>query len=406
MKISTKRTDAKQTQSLKVVANQATINPMSIQNNILGHDIISFSGNKTSLNPIVAKFLKFNFIAGPINDKKILSPNLAKKVNDVYNSAEEARQIFSAYRQELSLNANPYDGCITPLSQSNSHPTLFYKREDLTSIKAYKVRGAFYQMKKVITQNPEEEHHFVAASTGNHALGVLKSAEILNASKVSICVPETVSAFKREKLEKKVLELSESGVIAKLLIQGKTFDEANMFAQKLAQSDEFCHYIDPYNNHNAAAGQGTIALELLSQLNNLSNVGNLDKLTVLVPIGGGGLISGISCVLSKGLKKYTKFKNTDLEIIGVKLADLNSQYGDAIKVAKIGSNNADYLENLVSQQLEITDIDMKKGMEYVAKDLGAKVEGASAGTLAPILNGVLKPNKKHAIVCVLSGGNV
>ena len=331
---------------------------------------------------------------------------LTNKTYRLFDSIKDARKVLLKHKSELATE-NVELGCLTALDPSTKLPNLFYKREDKTSIGAYKVRGALYQISKIVEEHPTGNLNFLAASTGNHALGVLKSAEILKLSNVTIFVPENVADFKLQKLEKRVLELNKKGLNVQLVVKGETFEQTNKLTQELASQDKQSFYIDPYNNHHAVAGQGTLGLELLSQLDKrLSGSKTVETLTVIVPIGGGGLISGISCALKEGIGNFPNLKKLKLNIVGVKLEDLNSQYGDAIKVQHVGHHNQDLILGLVKRQFKISDEDMKKGMSFVFDDLGAKVESASAGTLKPILNGVVRPSKKNAVVCILSGGNV
>jgi len=337
----------------------------------------------------------------------IVPYGLQNKTHKLFDSIKDARKVLLRHKSDLTTTKNVEFDCITALDSSNRLPNLFYKREDQTSIGAYKVRGALYQASKIVKENPNKDLNFFAASTGNHALGVLKSAEILKLSNVTICVPENVANFKLQKLETRISELNKRGLNAKLVVKGETFEETNQLTQELAKQDELSFYIDPYNNHDAVAGQGTIGLELLSQLDRkLAGFKKVEELTVIVPIGGGGLISGVSCALKEGIGDFQNLKKLKLNIVGVKLENLNTQFGDAIKVEHVGHHNNDLISGLVKRQVKINDDDMKKGMDFIFKDLGAKVESASAGTLKPVLDGTIRPTERNAVVCLLSGGNV
>ncbi len=105
----------------------------------------------------------------------------------------------------------------------------------------------------------------------------------------------------------------------------------------------------------------------------------MKEITVIIPIGGGGLISGVSCALKTGIRNFPNLCKVKLNVIGVKLSDLNSKYGDAIKVETIGEHNYDYVSNFVDSQILINDFDMKNGIEFIFEDIGVYVEGASPG---------------------------
>lgn len=340
-----------------------------------------------------------------------------RKAHHLFESMQHAKSVMLRYKSDLGTVVGVECNCITPLVASKRLPMVFYKREDLTSIKAYKIRGAIYQMSKIIEQNHSKDLRFVAASTGNHALGVFKSAEILKVPRVTICISETVTSFKKKKLEKRVDELRSKGINAELVVHGENFDQTNQFALNMVETNPNTYYIDPYNTHNTVAGQGTIGLEMLCQLENqFFNFESLDfntekldqikEITVIVPIGGGGLISGISTAFKMGIKSYPRLKHAKIKVIGVKLKDINSKHGDAIRVKKCGDHNLNIIEHLVDKQVAITDMDMQRGINFVFDDIGARVEGASAATLTPILDNMVIPSPQHAIICVLSGGNI
>lgn len=345
-----------------------------------------------------------------------LSLSIYRKVNSLYNSMLDARTVLLRYRSDLSNAVGVENDCITPFVASRELPMVFYKREDLTSIKAYKIRGAIYQMSKIIEKNHSKQVRFIAASTGNHALGVFKSAEILKVPRVTICISESVTELKKKRLEKRVNELLSKGINAELVVHGQTFDQTNHYAKELVVSDPNNYFIDPYNTHNTVGGQGTIGLELLQQFENqffdyerlevdAAKLAKIERLTVIVPIGGGGLISGTAIGLKMGIANYPRLKHLKVNVIGVRLRDLDSKYGDAIKVKVIGDHNIDLIRNVVDKQVLITDMDMQRGVNFILKDIKVKVEGASAGSMKPIFENIVIPSENHAVICLLSGGN-
>lgn len=340
-----------------------------------------------------------------------------RKIHGLYNSILNAKSVLLRYKSDIATVVAMENDCITPLAASKKLPMVFYKREDLTSIKAYKVRGAIYQISKIIEQNHSKKLRFVAASTGNHALGVLKSAEILKVPRVTICISQNVTSFKKNKLEKRVNELKAKGINAELLVEGETFDQTNAFALNLVETNPDTYYIDPYNTHNAVAGQGTIGLELLSQFENhffdyesldfnFEKLDFLKEITLIVAIGGGGLISGTATGFKMGIQNNPRLKHLKVKVIGIKLKDLSSRHGDAIRVKKVGNHNEEFINNLVDKIIFVSDMDMQRGINFVLDDLGARVEGASASTLTPILDNMIVPSQSRAIICLISGGNI
>lgn len=367
---------------------------------------------RKSLNPC---FTPFGTLKLAQSD---LPLSIYRKTHSLYESTLDAKSVLLRYKSDLStVVVGLEDDCLTPLAASKKLPMVFYKREDLTSIKAYKIRGALYQMSKIIEENHSKNLHFVAASTGNHALGVLKAAEILMAPKVTICISESVTDFKKQKLQKRIKELQEKKIDASLLIKGENFDQTNKIAKGMVEKCSETFYIDPYNNHNAVAGQGTIGLELITQLESqFFNYEKLDydykalkklkEITLIIPIGGGGLISGISGAFKMEIQNNNKFSHVKVKVIGVKLKDLHSKYGDAIKVKTFGEHNQELIRHLVDKKVKVTDMDMQRGINFINDDIGVKVEGASAATLKPIFENLVVPSEENAVICILSGGNV
>ena len=401
------------------------------KNKVIYLNKLNFSKNlKVLLDDLhtVPKGASWQFLA-----KKLSNPSLTKsgkvklaqkeltissyrKVQELFESINDAKAVLLRYKSDLMTIVSTENNCITPLTASKKLSMVFYKREDLTSIKAYKIRGALYQMSKIIEQNHSKELRFVAASTGNHALGVLKAAEILRVPRVTICISASVTPIKQKKLNKRVSSLLEKGINAELIIEGENFDQTNQFAKNLVKTSNHTYYIDPYNTHNAVAGQGTIGIELLSQLENQffdfeklevnnSKIKRIKEITIIVPIGGGGLISGISTGFKMGIHQFPKLKHVKITIIGVKLSDLNSKHGDAIRVKIPGDHNLPLMEYLVDRIIDVTDMDMQRGINFLADDIGTKVEGASAGTLKPVLEKIVQPSEENAVICIISGGN-
>jgi threonine dehydratase len=293
---------------------------------------------------------------------------------------------------------------LTPLHGSKQHPNLYYKREDLTVTQAYKVRGAFTCMS-------QKMHHdgirkFIAASTGNHALGVLTAAELLRPESVRIVVPRTTVKDKKRKLNEKIDQLYKQGLNAQLLEEGDTYDEASDWAKARTREGYFIH---PFQSHWVKAGQGTIGLELVRQLTPLLQAQpKIREIQLMAPIGGGGLLGGIATAMRFASASHPAFAGKILSMTGLRLSHLDSQYGDAIKVKHLGPDNA-YLFNTLNVALgTMDDTDMARGMAYLHHDLNhARLEGSAGGPVAHVLgHPELGPSPERLVVCVLSGGNV
>lgn len=321
----------------------------------------------------------------------------------LYASILEANRVLDRFRPHLGQHTTlGPQAPLTPLMPSTT-PHLFYKREDLTVTRAYKVRGAVVGMAKVMEQ--QEKKHFLAVSTGNHALGVLEAARLLRPQGVRIVIPENTAPTKQEKLTARIQALQAQGVSASLVFAGNTFDEARDWALTQRQPQEY--YLDPYSDPWVVAGQGTIGLELLQQLAPILEQYPAEAVTLIAPVGGGGLLAGTATALKLGAAWDPRFRSVTLDFVGLRLGDFASPLGDAIRVHAMASTNQQVFTHLEINTQRLSDADMRLGQQTVRDDLGVVVEGASAGTVVPVLTQPeCQPTDHRLVVCLLSGGNV
>jgi len=329
----------------------------------------------------------------------------------LYARVQEASRILDRYRDALRLPGN--DLCVTgketlqapltALTPSTLQSHLFYKREDQTVTRAYKVRGAVVGMAKVMESG--EADRFLAVSTGNHALGVLKAAELLRPQSVRLVVPASTAPLKLNKLREAIDGLNKNNVQADLLFKGETFDEARDWA--LSNTLESEAYLDPYNDPWVVAGQGTLGLELLRQIGKiLKQNPSYEEVVVISPVGGGGLLTGTATALKLGSLWESSFRNVTVRLAGQRLDDFNSPLGDAIRVAHMADSNKIMLATLQVPLRDMSNAHMAQGMDFVQADLGAKVEGASGGAVYPVLaEEEFRPSSTRLVISVLSGGN-
>lgn len=220
---------------------------------------------------------------------------------------------------ERILTAQVYDVAIeSPLELASSlsermKNQLFLKREDMQQVFSFKLRGAYNKMSKL----PPEilKRGVVTASAGNHAQGVALVAQRLNC-KATIIMPVTTPQIKIQAVE---------AYGANILLHGDSFDEAFAHAIKLSKQKRFT-FVPPYDDPDVIAGQGTIGMEILRQL-------TVPVYAVFVPVGGGGLISGIAA--------YVKRLHPEIKIIGVEPIDANAMYlslqkGRRVKLTQVG----------------------------------------------------------------------
>jgi threonine dehydratase len=279
----------------------------------------------------------------------------------------------------------------TPLVYSNSFSRMFdaeiyLKAENLQKTGSFKVRGAFNKLMRLKTDK------VIAASMGNHAQGVAFAASGL-AMKALIIMPVTAPLIKQE---------ATRGYGAGVILYGESFGDSLNYA--LSQKGyEFVHAFD---DEDIIAGQGTIGLEILDELKDID--------TVLAPVGGGGLIAGISTVI-KGLSPKT-------EAIGVQTISATSAcdsfnadkiierkpqptIADGIAVGRVGEKTFDIIRKNVDDMLAVSEDEIAHSVLLFMERKKLVVEGAGAVPLAALLEHKERFKGKR-IVLVISGGNI
>lgn len=287
---------------------------------------------------------------------------------------------------------------VTPCDYSSSCTKLvgteiFLKLENNQRTGSFKMRGA---SNKIASLSPDEKlRGVVACSAGNHAQGVALSAKIHGVRAV-IVMPESAPLTKVE---------ATKNYGAEVILKGQSFDEAKDHAYQLAREKSYV-FVHPYEDEKVIAGQGTIGIELFEQVAGLT--------TVVVPVGGGGLISGISVAL--------KALNPKIKIIGVQTEVADSMYqlykkstdkeakslatiadGIAIKVPS-QTMYSNFISQYVDDVVTVSEAEIAEAIVYLLERAKTVAEGAGAAALAAVLS------KKATLAgpsCVLvSGGNI
>jgi len=331
----------------------------------------------------------------------------------LYTSILEAERSMHAFRKSLSLRLKPtihqptaqLSQVVTALQASPLMSNLYFKREDQTVIKAYKMRGAFCGMRRAMQSYGET--YFIAVSTGNHAMGILKAAELLRPQSVQIVVPNNTSDIKLKNINSKILAVRHKGVDASVLYIGDTFDEARDWAIEQSLGGK-CYYLDPYSNPWVVAGQGTIGLELYRQLTPiLAKNPRIKEVILISPIGGGGLLAGTATAFTMASAWDARFKEIDLKIVGLRLQNMSTKYGDAVRVKHPAESNLAILNALNVEQVKMNDDHMAWGMKETFRHLGDRVEGPSGAPLYMAMHHeAWKPTAERLVICMVSGGNV
>ncbi len=301
-------------------------------------------------------------------------------INNVYKAQkvvkDVARKTELIYASKINLKSNVY-----------------LKTENLQKTGSFKVRGAYYKISKLSEE--EKARGVIACSAGNHAQGVALSAKRHNIKSV-ICIPEGAPLSKIE---------ATRGYGAEVVLVPGVYDDAYKKALEL-QKEHGYTFIHPFDDEDVIAGQGTIALEILEQLENID--------AVLVPVGGGGLIAGIAFTL--------KTINPDIKVYGVESAGASSMLesikdnsikelnkvntiADGIAVKKPGSLTYELCKKYVDDIVTVSDDEISAAILTLIEREKMIAEGAGAVAVAAAMFNKVDVIGKN-VVCLLSGGNI
>ncbi|MEA2100285.1 MAG: threonine ammonia-lyase [Campylobacterota bacterium] len=271
---------------------------------------------------------------------------------------------------------------------------VYLKKENLQVTGAFKIRGAY---NKIATLSDQQRScGVVAASAGNHAQGVALSASKFNIKAV-IIMPESTPLTK-------VNGVKHFG--AEVILHGKNYDEAYGFALEYGEKNSLT-FVHPFEDEEVITGQGTVALEILDKCEDLD--------AVIIPIGGGGLISGMATAF--------KAKNKNIEVIGVGAkgapALKNSfelGYGvdstsvrtiaDGIAVRDTSEVTLNYMLGSVDKVVSVDDEEIASAILFLLEKQKLVVEGAGSVGVAALLHDKLPHLKDKKVAVVLSGGNM
>jgi threonine dehydratase len=270
---------------------------------------------------------------------------------------------------------------------------VYLKIESIQPIRAFKVRGA---LNKLIRLTGEQRSAgVITASAGNHGMGVAYAAAVFSAP-ATVYVPETANPFKVEAIRRLGAHVVEAG---------RNYNGAYMEALS-AQKESGATFVHAYDDPEVVAGQGTIASELLSEL--------ADFDTVLVPVGGGGLIGGIAL--------YLKAKKPDIKVIGVEPVGADSMYrslqagsivaldrvntiADGLAASAPGELTFQLAQRYVDEVLLVEETEMLRAIRLLFEWEHLLAEPAGAAALAALLYHH-RPAPNERVVVILSGGNV
>jgi threonine dehydratase len=280
----------------------------------------------------------------------------------------------------------------TPLLAAKFGPeNLFFKCENLQRGGAFKIRGAYNSICRL--PPARRKRGVVAYSSGNHAQGVALAARILK-------VPATVVMLNGS-IAEKVEQTRAYG--ADVVLGGNASEEIKAKAEQIA-SEKGLTLIPPFNHPDTMAGQGTTGLEILEDLKTVK--------TLVVPIGGGGLISGIA-VAVKGSRKGVRIVGVEPEGAPKITRSLHAGHlvtlpathtiADGLKPVRAGELTFEVIQKLVDEVVTVADGEILAAMAHLIRKEKLMVEPSGAASFAAVQSG--KVEIRGPTVCVLSGGN-
>ena len=297
---------------------------------------------------------------------------------------KKASNVLSKVARKTSLNHSAF------LSKENN---VYLKSENLQLTGSFKLRGAYYKISKL--SDEEKARGVIACSAGNHAQGVALGAKE-KGIKATIFMPATAPISKVEATKSYGAEVK--------LIDG-VYDDAYRAAVEY-QKETGGVFIHPFNDIDVIAGQGTIALEVMEQLDKVD--------AIVVPIGGGGLISGVAATI--------KHVNPDCKVYGVQAQKADSMYrsiaenkrielpsvstfadGTAVKLP--GEITFDFCQKYVDKIVTVTEDEIAAALLTLMEKEKIVSEGSGALPVAAVMFNKI-PLKGKNIVCVVSGGNI
>ncbi|QOG12512.1 threonine ammonia-lyase [Arcobacter sp. FWKO B] len=280
-----------------------------------------------------------------------------------------------------------------PTLSKNHGGEIYIKKENLQLTGSFKLRGAFNKI--ALLNESQKKAGVVASSAGNHAQGVAFAAKYFGIE-ATIFMPETTPLTK-------VSGVRDLG--ANVVLKGGKYDEAYMYAKEYSEqlNKTFVH---PYADDEVIAGQGTIALEILDQIKDID--------TFVVPIGGGGLISGIA-IAAKAI-------NPNIKVIGVVASGARAMkdsyeaktpidsidvktIADGIAVRDVSPKMLDLVLEHIDEVVEVEDKEIANAILFLVEKQKLVVEGAGAAGVAAVMHGKVNTNGAK-IALPLSGGNI
>jgi threonine dehydratase len=267
------------------------------------------------------------------------------------------------------------------------------KAEMFQRVGSYKIRGPLNKF--ALMPEDQKRRGVVCSSAGNHAQGVALAASI-HGIRAVVCMATNATPAKIA---------ATKGYGAEVVLHGTIWDEANEKAKELVRTQGLT-YVHPFDDEQLIAGQGTLGLEVIQDWPTLD--------AIVVPIGGGGLISGVAMA--------AKSHNPKIRVIGVESSDGPAMQRsvaagrletidcrtiiDGLRVRRVGEINFSVVQRYVDEIVTLPDRDIFDAVIWVMERCKLVVEGAAAAPVGALLHGLVKMPPGSQVVAVLSGGNV
>jgi threonine dehydratase len=273
---------------------------------------------------------------------------------------------------------------------------VYFKREDLQPVFSFKLRGAYNKISGL--SEAERQRGIIAASAGNHAQGVALAAQKLGIRAI-IVMPKTTPEIKIEAVRSRGAEV---------VLHGNSYDDAYALAQQLT-TEQNLTFVHPYDDPDVIAGQGTVALEILKQ-----HPQPIDA--IFVPVGGGGLIAGITA--------YVKHANPNIKIIAVEadespclaeamkhgervILDEVGIFADGVAVRQIGEETFRIAQHYVDEVMVVTTDEICAAIKDIFDETRTVAEPAGAIAVAGIKKYVEQTGVKgEHLISIISGANI
>ncbi len=270
---------------------------------------------------------------------------------------------------------------------------IYIKREDQQDIFSFKIRGAYNKISGLTQQ--EMDKGIIGASAGNHAQGVASSANRLGID-ATIVMPKTTPDIKIKAVKR---------LGGKVILHGNTYDDASAYAYELS-AETGAIYIHPYDDEDVIAGQGTVAREILEQLDSLPDA-------IFIPVGGGGLLTGMAA--------WVKHHHREVRIIGVEPDDAPSMYealrtnkrvvlpqigifADGVAVRQVGENTFKLACELVDEVVLVNTDEICAAIKDIYDETRSISEPAGALALAGLKKFIEREMVSNQLYVVVNSG--